>query len=70
MTALVGIVCDGNCGRRIDTLTYTQVTTTMVRDQAKRNGWHKTRGVLEGANGETWGYAKDICPSCWQKGKR
>lgn len=61
MTALVGIECDGECGRQIVVQTFNQVSTTMIRERAKRAGWHKRYQD---------GTARDLCPTCWQERKR
>jgi hypothetical protein len=61
MTAIVGIECNGGCKTTITQYTYGQVSTTPVREHAKKNGWHKLY-----VDGE----AHDICPDCWKEGKR
>lgn len=69
MTALVGVSCDG-CQQTLTVLTVVQASTGTVREEAKRRGWHKTRGTYEALSGVSYGYARDICPDCWTKGVR
>lgn len=69
MTALVGISCDG-CGRTLAYTTTTQPAAGWVRDLARKDGWHKRRGLYETVTGRTVGYSRDICPNCWKEGKR
>lgn len=60
MTALVGLECNG-CGVRMFTRSYVQVSTTSIREAAKRDGWHKKYHD---------GVAVDICFTCWEAGLR
>jgi len=64
MTALVGIQCDG-CETTLSKTTIFQANIGSVREHAKTVGWHKTKGLMGRV-----GYTRDICPECWEKGKR
>jgi hypothetical protein len=70
VTALVGIRCDGCDDAELIKETISQVSVGPVRDYAKENGWHKTRGTYTVDGRGPYGYARDICPTCWDAGKR
>jgi hypothetical protein len=81
MSAAVGIVCDGGCGKQDIRMTVVQPAAGPARKRQKANGWRTVRGTYETvrivrveADGTrvhaTASYTRDICPDCWAAGKR
>lgn len=70
MTVVVGIQCDG-CGQVRAATTHVHASIAPERAAARAAGWHKTRGVISvPEEGIRFGYARDICPTCWTAGER